>query len=471
MIVKLSALSSPLAARRVVVGACLIVAALMPLGAAAQPIGVAPGESVQAAIDKAAEGATITLAEGVYPESITVTKPVTLVGAGWDKTTIGPDKAGAITQQQKDAFFEKLEATSDPNERARIAIELAASVQPPSLTVKDAAGVTIRGLRVRGPYSGNPGSVNSTLVRFENATAAVMAECAVVGPSSNGVSIVNGSEVRIEKSLIAAVWGTGVQIYAGERGSGAKPAMLHLIDSDIRNCYHRCVTINGEGSTVERSRISGSAWHGIRYDGCSPTITGNQIFGNARSGIYASGKTAAKVTGNVFWRNEMGGMSGWFHNADIVEGNTFVGNLREGIAVLGASTMKLTKNIIADNPIGVACSRLSERDQPAGADPDAALASNVFWDNRQDYVMLQEEKPLPAGNDEVEPKFVAPEKGDFALGPDSPARKIGAGAADPIPLASPFPIQAGETAMIPDGESRDFSQWKHSPTGESSKPR
>ena len=62
-------------------------------------------------------------------------------------------------------------------------------------------------------------------------------------------------------------------------------------------------------SELRRNRISGSAWHGIRYDGAKPLVEGNLIYGNARSGIYASGKTAAEVRGNLFWRNEHGGMS------------------------------------------------------------------------------------------------------------------------------------------------------------------
>lgn len=448
---------------RYAVTTVLAVVLLVPLYAPGA-VAVAPGASLQDAIDKAADGETITLAEGVYPESITITKPLTVIGAGWDKTTIGPAERNVLTQQEKETFFKRLEAAADSPERAGIALELAAGTHP-SLCVKNAAGVTIRGLRVRGPYSGNPGSVNAneTLVRFDNAARAVMDGCAVVGPSSNGVSIVNGSDVRIDKSLIAAVWGTGVQVYAGERGSGAKPAKVHLVDSDIRNCHHRCVTISGEGSVIERNRISGSAWHGIRYDRCSPTVTGNLIFGNARFGIYASGKTGAIVTENILWRNEMAGIWCLFSNADTLEGNTVVGNLREGIAISGGSTTKLTKNVIAKNPVGVLGSKMSERDQPDGNDPKPVLTSNVFWDNPRDFVMLHEAKPLPAGNTTSDPHFVAPEKGDFTLAPDSPARELGAGAAGPIALASPFPIQPGETAMIPAGETRDYSQWNHAP--------
>jgi beta-lactamase regulating signal transducer with metallopeptidase domain len=431
--------------------------------ASVETVTPAPGESLQGAIDRAAEGATITLGEGVYADAITITKPITLVGAGCDKTTVGPETAGKLTQKQKDDFFKRLEGATDPEQRARIAVEFAVGMQSPSLTVKDAANVTIRGIRFRGPQSGNPGGVNpkETLVLFDNATGATMNGCAVVGPTSNGVSIVNGSDVRIEKSLIAAVWGTGVQVYPGERGqSGAKPAKVHLVESDVRNCHHRCVTISGEGSVVERSRISGSAWHGIRYDHCSPTIKDNLIFGNARFGIYASGNTAARVTGNVFWRNEMEGMGCWFNNVDDVSGNTFVANLRGGIAVLGDAATKLTKNVIAQNPVGVSGGGISGRNNELTGTPKPQLISNVFFGNKQEVQIANETKPLPEGNVVADPLFAAPEKGDFTLAADSPARKLGAGSVTAVGVASPFPITPEETAIIPDGATRDYDKWK-----------
>src|SRR4029453_5462992 len=129
------------------------------------------------------------------------------------------------------------------------------------------------------------------LLVFNNARKAVVSECAVLGPTMNGVGVIDGSDVEISKTLIAALWNTGVVVSGGERAG--QPAKVHLVDCDIRNCYSRGVTIACDGSTIDKCRIAGSAWHGIRYDNCSPTILGNQIFGNARCGIYASGTTAA----------------------------------------------------------------------------------------------------------------------------------------------------------------------------------
>jgi parallel beta-helix repeat protein len=232
-------------------------------------------------------------------------------------------------------------------------------------------------------------------------------------------------------------------------------------DSDVRNCYHRCVTIVTDEATVERCRISGSAWHGIRYDNCSPKILNNQIFGNARSGIYASGRTRATVAGNVFWRNEMDAISCWFNNVDTIERNTITGNLREGIAVVGGSKPTLSRNIFARNPIAVTCSKVASRGQPLAEAPsgDPRIEANFFFENPGQVQDGEVAKPLPPGNQSADPK-VADASDNFRLAADSPARLANAGAADPIAFASPFPIQPEETSIIPDLDTRDYSKWK-----------
>lgn len=268
-----------------------------------------------------------------------------------------------------------------------------------------------------------------------------MSDCAVLGPYMNGISVTDGSSVDITRTLVAAMWGTGIQVYASDRRAGpaGRPARLNLSDSDIRNCYHRGVTIRScDGTTITNCRISGSAWHGIRYDHCSPTITDNHIFANARSGIYASGKTAATVRGNVFTKNEMNGISCWFDNADTIDGNTFVDNLREGVAVLGNSRPTLSNNVIARNPIGVVIGKISGRGDQAIGPADPKLVDNTFWNNGTAVQIDGEARPVPEGNQSAEPKL------DEAK----------------LAVDGPWPVQPEETAMIPDGETREFSKWK-----------
>jgi hypothetical protein len=421
--------------------------------AAAADLIVRPGQSIQAAIDGAPEGATIVIAAGTYNEGIAITKPLTLQGAGWEKTAIGPVKTMPLTPKQKDEFFAALEATQDPQERAKIAVAFANRPPAPIISVSNAKGVVLRGIKFRGAPAGDGESISAaTVLTFENAGGAV-SECAVLGPHDHGIRILRGSDVTIDKTLVAALWGTGVDARAGTK--------LRMRECDVRNCYHRGITLGTDDATIEQCRISGSAWHGIRYDDCSPRIVSNQIFGNARSGIYASGRTSATVRGNVIWRNEMNAMSCWFYNADEVEGNTIIGNLREGIAVIGDSRTNLVRNVFVDNPIGVSCSRAASFGQPMAESPSGGpkLVENFFYRNPKAFQEGTAAKPLPLDNRSADPK-VGGKADDFRLAADSPARLANAGAIDPAALASAFAIQPEETSMIPESETRDSSKWK-----------
>ncbi|MEO6437258.1 MAG: right-handed parallel beta-helix repeat-containing protein, partial [Tepidisphaeraceae bacterium] len=369
-----------------------------PLATSAAEIRVAAGESIQAAIDKAAAGDVITLAEGVFAERITLAKPITVQGAGWEKTLLKPAaKAGDKTQAEKLAFVDRLEGTGDPREQMRLMQEFLGGSAPPTVAVTSAKDVTLRGLRIGGIAPTNVEMLTAdALVHFKAAPQAKMIDCAVVGPYMNGVAVTDGSEVEIKSTLVAALWGTGIAVYPGEQRGVGKPATLKLIESDVRNCYHRCVTIACEGTTIDHCRISGSAWHGVRYDHCSPTITSSHLFGSARCGIYASGKTAATVRNNVFWRNEMSAISCWFANADAIENNTMIENVREGIAVLGGAKPTLTRNVIVGNPIGVVCNQVNGQENAGPGEPK--LEKNLLWKNEKDLAKGDEVQPLPEGN-------------------------------------------------------------------------
>ncbi|MCP4707607.1 MAG: hypothetical protein GY869_03195, partial [Planctomycetes bacterium] len=57
---------------------------------------VNPGESIQVAIDGAVYGDTVSVAEGTYPERITLKNGVAVVGAGADLTTINGEALGTV---------------------------------------------------------------------------------------------------------------------------------------------------------------------------------------------------------------------------------------------------------------------------------------------------------------------------------------------------------------------------------------
>ena len=220
-----------------------------------------------------------------------------------------------------------------------------------------------------------------------------MTDCAVLGAVGNGIHIVNDSNVEIDHALVAATWSTGIVI--GEKAS--RPSRVHIHDSDIRNNHYAEIRIGAENDQVriERCRISGAAWHGVRYDDASPTIENNLILGNARSGIYASGKTSATVRGNLFYANEMGGLSCWFQNTDRIENNTFAENQREALAILGASKPAVRKNIFYSHPSAVLIGDIGDDSPEAKSDGTPDLQDNLFWANEHEAQRHENETMQP----------------------------------------------------------------------------
>jgi len=444
--------------------------------------GSADYDSIQAAIDAAGEGAVIHIGPGLYEEYLKIDKPLTLEGAGWDKTTVMTRSIGAdVIEEVMRALNSRMRKADSDEQRKEIAAEFKAEFRKkyakPTLLVNNAENVVIGDLKFTSPGRRLEGrSISLPIIEFNNAKASV-SKCMVIGTPGDGIHILNGSDVEIRDSLVAAVWSTGIVV--GEKQSSGlltegESSGLRLLDSELRNCHYAGIRIRGgnDSTEIERCRISGAAWHGIRYDDCSPRIIGNRIFGNARCGIYASGKTAAAVRGNLFYSNEMVGMSCWFQNRDIIEGNTFANNKDAGLSILGASKPIVKNNIFFSEPNGVLCGDIGSDSAFAVSDGIVTLEKNLFWNNEHKVVRrraksAESESTLEqialderAGNVQKDPMFINTSGNDFSLMADSPARRLGIGVAEPIGHESPWPLQPEEAAIIPDSQTRDYRQWK-----------
>ena len=427
--------------------------------------GSGPHATVQKAIDAAAPGAIVRVGPGVYSESLAIKKPVTLEGAGWEKTRIAPGVVwGGSTEEAAREYRSKLKEAGGAVRKVRE--WLARKYGGPTLAVRGTDGVVVRGLTFTAlDAKGRGRTLAEAIVELERSRVR-LEDCVVAGGEQHGVAITEGSEVELRRCLVAAVWRTGV-VVGGKSGDEVR---ARIVDCDVRNCRYAGIRIGRTGGStiVERCRVSGAAWHGIRYDDVSPVIAESLIFGNARCGIYASGRTEATVRGNVFFRNEMNGMSCWFHNRDRIEGDTFVGNLREGLSVLGASEPAVRRNIFHGNPVAIVSGPIKSDDDGAKLTGKPAFSGNLFSGNERICVVHGpdwgegEERELGAGTQSVtyDPQFRDADACDFGLAAESPARAAGIGVADPIPLESPWPLLPEEKAIIPDGETRDSRQWK-----------
>jgi parallel beta-helix repeat protein len=433
-------------------------------------------DSVQKAIDGAPEGAVIRIGVGTWEGSLKITRPVTLEGAGWEKTVIvaslPPNDEAQDAMQQLEEAARQAAASKNFAALAQLQADLQRKFQQPGVQVEDARGVEIRGMKIAAAGKDVPASSllrGMKLVSFIGSLAR-MENCVVTGSPGEGIQISSDSVVEISKSLSAGHWGTGIVIGSGDRTF----ARGTVSDCDVRNCYYAGIRIGPDAqATIQRCRISGAAWHGIRYDDASPTITNNRIFGNARCGIYASGDTQARISQNLLVANDI---ACWSANKDSISGNTFVLNNADyensGIVAVGDCRPTIERNVFFNMPWAI---RLwSDQDMKSpnfGKIASAVILRNVFWQvatpiqqqaKEPTEQQPADEVPLTAEMEceAVEPGFVEVETENFALSPGSALREKKVGVADPLEATSPFPLQEEESAIIPDGPTREYDKWK-----------
>ncbi|MCW1912045.1 protein kinase [Luteolibacter sp. GHJ8] len=383
--------------------------------------------TLASALFAAPENAVIRVPEGVFKERIEITKPVKIIGAGWEKTRL---EAGGdvVAMEGKEAE----------------AVKPLVMIRTEGEVLLEGMGMSLRTQKMHG------GGIPRIAVVSSDKAKLTMRGCAVLGSPGNGIEVREAAGGLIENCLVAGVWGTGIAL-AGNR--------ITVLNSDVRNCYHRGITISDQRwgkTTIRGCRISGSAWHGIRYDDCSPLITGCVITGNARSGIYVSGNTVGEIFGNIFAKNEMNSISCWFESRDRIVRNIIADDQREALAVLGLASPLVRGNVFVGK--GIVQSQIGGDRLTAKAYGTPKLENNVFWKVGQPHQRgyPAEAVALPEGNRVEDPGLGA----GYILPEGSKLREEQIGPeVNPVGL-SPYPIQPEEKAIMPEGDSRDSRLWK-----------
>ena len=384
---------------------------------------MAPSE-LQIKVNAAKPGDTIRLEAKEYVGVVTIDKPLTLEGAENRATLLSAKTFPPTTSTQEQQT-------------------------PALLKIQGEGPVVLRNLRFRLETPGNVSSV----IRVNQVKVQIV-ECEIEKATGSGISIID-SEAEVQKCRVANLAGTGIAI--GTKGNQNK---LHVLVSDceLAECVHRGITIapGCDNVTVEKCRISGSSWHGIRYDDASPKIVGNLIFKNSRCGIYASGKTKATVTGNVFENNGMTGISNWFNSSDVIEGNTFVGTKRGAIEILGYSAPTIRHNIFAGNESAISFGNVGQGDAQVENAGKPVIEANLFWDNKDKTIQVPPKDPNTAQKDEhgfpmmekqeldaksltSDPKFMDAAGRNYGLQSDSPALAAGIGVKSHLPFEKAEP--------------------------------
>jgi serine/threonine protein kinase len=385
--------------------------------------------TLSAALSDASPGEVIRLGEGTCRERVVINKPVTLIGAGWEKTSI----------ELADSATEPLQIPDVPEEATQSTFLIGTGGE----VILEGLAISRKGIPPMGDLS--PSSLASAVTIYQGSV--VLRDCALTGSPGSLLSARN-ARVTMEGCLVAGAWQTGI-------------TLLDVESADIRRCVVRncryagiVIGIQSRDVTIAGNQITGSAWHGIQYDqDCAPVITGNVIQHHAQNGIIAFGNTKGEITGNVIADNETAGITFRENSHDQITRNLFIGNRRESIFLADHSSPQIRRNIFSGKGI-----HQQPLDRVYGS---PVIAENVFWDMTRPWERWTEkgpaEFPLPEGNRVEDPKLGG---NTYALPAGSPLRAAGIGPEAIPETDSPFPIQPEETAIIPDGDTRDFNAWK-----------
>ena len=416
-------------------------------------------KSIQEAIDVAQPGSVIRVASGTYRDNILIDKPLRLEGAGWENTIITPRE---VSPQSPKELSKKLEAIlrgAKTNEEKQQAYTKFQQLQEkmnqfskPTLLVRDAQNVDIRGLKFTLiPADGQGQSLAQAVVKFQNATGTIE-RCVVIGSLKEGIRIGSGAKVQVRNSLVAATMDTGVVV------GGEPNAQATISDCDVRNCHYAGIQIwyKCGSTTVERCRISGSAYFGIRNGG-APIIANNLIFNNARSGIYMAGNDAV-IRNNLFYENGTTGIACPKRYGCIIEQNTFARNGSSGVFISHDAYPTVRRNIFFGHEKALQRKEPDVDKKGQGEETRNAVvfADNLFWKNDTVGVDL----PADSQSKQFDPLFRDVQAGDFSLAIGSDAKTAGIGAADLISLESPWPLQPEEIVIIPKIDSRAYNLWQ-----------
>jgi hypothetical protein len=311
-------------------------------------IQVPAGQLIQSAIDKAPEGAIIQVAAGTFPENLTISKPLTLQGAGAGNTIID-GFAGRARQRPtirvKDTT--KVTISGFTIQRGRRNIEVDNSSE-----VVVANNIITNGLRQNVLYlNGSSGEIR------ENEILDAELEAAGLG---RGINVVN-SEVKIIKNKIARSAAFGIILFASTAEIRDNVLEDNVLDSiallDVDGQPSEAVIV-GNTITGTKPNAEGRFGRGIEIVLSKAVIAKNTISNNAQFGIIAfgagggEGEPPLEIRDNTIAENGLWGVALLFEedfgivSKAVIIGNTISSNAGVGVVAFEGSTVLAVNNLV-----------------------------------------------------------------------------------------------------------------------------
>ena len=268
--------------------------------------------SLQAIVNAAPAGTTVTAPACTYHETVTINKPLTLRGYG---------------------------ATIDGgNQRAR-------------WMVIAASDVTVEGFTMVGAMAGG---VQSGSLDVDGHNRFTARNLVLRGGSYAALRLWTGSGHRVEGTTISGApslgiigWHVSSTVMTGNHISGNNTAGFNpgWEAGGVK-------LIGSSGVTFSNNEVDHNAGKGFWCDGMSTgvTITGNRFHDNAHAGIFFEISSGATITGNQVWENGWGfPVWGW----------------GAGITISSSANAEVANNKVAWNADGIAVLSQGRSDAPA----------------------------------------------------------------------------------------------------------
>jgi hypothetical protein len=236
-------------------------------------------ESLQAIIDAARDGDSIALAAGVCAENLTITKNLTIEGAGSERTVIRGIRPGfpvvfvqgnaPITVNLRNlALADAPKASENPQHGKECALFYPELLCPSGLQARGAARVTLDSIRIaRNPWVGV----------YVLDTAQVSGQNSEITENGWGVYVSPDASIELRDSRVERSRENGLEIW------GSASVTRALIKANGRSGVESVGTVRIFESEIAQNRGSG-----VLLSGMSQTeIRFNEITGNGLWGIAA----------------------------------------------------------------------------------------------------------------------------------------------------------------------------------------
>jgi parallel beta-helix repeat protein len=322
-------------------------------------------DDLKASIDEANGDAAVKCPAGIFRESISIDKPLTLQGEDREKCIL------EITANEPAVRVTSKDAVVIDSMTIKWQLETDDKIQAPAAAISVKNGnLTLRNCRILA--LGNPKRCPTAL------------ECT------------GFSNVKVENCTFEG-FEFCINYLGGAEGS--------ITDCRVLNPGHCGITVFSSSKIeVARNIIAGSGFHGLRCTAGNLTARDNLIVNNKNRGIYLGNKPGRGTIENNAIIDNGTGISAFGRTEFTIANNLILKSSYNGLDARNSSSITVKNNIFQENAKGVVL--FAE-----GGNNLVKLQKNTFWRNQNN----SENIDLPQDSLLIDPKLSNADRGDFTV--------------------------------------------------------